>query len=119
MTSCAMIAGMFPLGYGEGGEQTAALGRAVIGGLLAATFATLMILPHVFAVVLGKSKAQSPSLHPHDKASTHYDPTGGADDDAHHGSHEHGSQVPADTHAPRVEEGTPLSPEGGGTPAPH
>ena len=47
MTSCAMIAGMVPmaLGLGEGGEQTAPLGRAVIGGLIAATFATLLILP--------------------------------------------------------------------------
>ncbi len=59
MTSCAMIAGMFPLalGWGEGGEQTAPLGRAVIGGLTAATFATLLILPGIFAIVLGNSKA--------------------------------------------------------------
>ena len=43
MTSCAMMAGMLPmaLGWGEGGEQTAPLGRAVIGGLAAATLATL------------------------------------------------------------------------------
>ena len=46
MTSCAMIAGMVPmaLGLGEGGEQTAPLGRAVIGGLVAATLATLTVL---------------------------------------------------------------------------
>jgi len=50
MTSFAMIAGMIPLalGLGEGGEQTAPLGRAVIGGLAAATLATLFILPLVF-----------------------------------------------------------------------
>ncbi len=50
-----MIAGMVPmaLGLGEGGEQTAPLGRAVIGGLLAATLATLFVLPLVFAVVHG------------------------------------------------------------------
>ena len=50
-----MIAGMVPmaLALGEGGEQTAPLGRAVIGGLLAATFATLLVLPAVFAVVHG------------------------------------------------------------------
>jgi predicted RND superfamily exporter protein len=98
MTSCAMIAGMVPmaLGYGEGGEQTASLGRAVIGGLLAATFATLMILPHVFALVLGKSSAGSPSLHPLDPESKHFDPTGGADHAPHHAAahpaaHEHGT----------------------------
>ena len=54
MTSCAMIAGMVPmaLGLGEGGEQTAPLGRAVIGGLVAATLATLFVLPAVFALVM-------------------------------------------------------------------
>ena len=64
MTSCAMIAGMIPmaLGWGEGGEQTAPLGRAVIGGLIAATFATLLILPGIFAIALGQSKAGS-ALH--------------------------------------------------------
>src|SRR5262249_58178867 len=51
MTSFAMLAGMLPmaLGLGEGGEQTAPLGRAVIGGLLGATCATLMIMPAVSA----------------------------------------------------------------------
>ena len=53
MTSAAMIAGMVPmaLGLGEGGEQTAPLGRAVIGGLAAATLATLFVLPSVYALV--------------------------------------------------------------------
>ena len=76
MTSCAMIAGMIPmaLGMGEGGEQTAPLGRAVIGGLVAATLTTLFILPAVFAAVLGKSRAQSPSLHPDDPESSYYSP---------------------------------------------
>ena len=64
MTSCAMIAGMIPmaLGMGEGGEQTAPLGRAVIGGLFAATFATLFVLPSLFAVVLRTTGHESPSL---------------------------------------------------------
>jgi multidrug efflux pump subunit AcrB len=55
MTSCAMIAGMVPMawGRGEGGEQTAPLGRAVIGGLLAATVTTLLVLPSLFAIVQG------------------------------------------------------------------
>jgi multidrug efflux pump subunit AcrB len=76
MTSCAMIAGMVPmaLGMGEGGEQTAPLGRAVIGGLAAATFATLLILPAIFAIVLGQSSAQSPSIHPNDPESAQYSP---------------------------------------------
>jgi multidrug efflux pump subunit AcrB len=76
MTSCAMIAGMVPmaLGFGEGGEQTAPLARAVIGGLLAATFATLLVLPAIFAIALGYSKAGSPSIHPHDPASEYYEP---------------------------------------------
>ena len=57
MTSCAMIAGMVPmaLGLGEGGEQSAPLGRAVIGGLTVATGATLLILPAVFTVVMGRA----------------------------------------------------------------
>ncbi|MFL9501670.1 efflux RND transporter permease subunit [Rhodopseudomonas palustris] len=53
MTALAMIIGMAPmaLGLGEGGEQNAPLGRAVIGGLLFATFATLMFVPVVFSMV--------------------------------------------------------------------
>jgi hypothetical protein len=74
MTSCAMIAGMAPmaLGLGEGGEQTAPLGRAVIGGLLVATFATLFILPSVFAVVQGTSSTGSVSLDPDDPDSEYH-----------------------------------------------
>jgi multidrug efflux pump subunit AcrB len=71
MTSCAMLAGMVPmaLGVGEGGEQVAPLGRAVIGGLGAATLATLVVLPSVFAVVQGRSRAASVSLDPGDPES--------------------------------------------------
>jgi multidrug efflux pump subunit AcrB len=71
MTSCAMLAGMVPmaLAIGEGGEQVAPLGRAVIGGLLAATLATLVVLPSVFAVVQGKSSTASVSLDPSDPES--------------------------------------------------
>jgi CzcA family heavy metal efflux pump len=55
MTALAMIIGMLPmaLGFGEGGEQNAPLGRAVIGGLLFATVATLFFVPAVFAIVHG------------------------------------------------------------------
>ena len=56
MTALAMIIGMAPmaLGLGEGGEQNAPLGRAVIGGLLFATFATLFFVPALFALVRGR-----------------------------------------------------------------
>ena len=75
MTSFAMIAGMAPmaLGLGEGGQQVAPLGRAVIGGLTAATLATLFILPCVFAAVQSRGGAGSVSLDPDDPASPHYD----------------------------------------------
>jgi multidrug efflux pump subunit AcrB len=74
MTSLAMMAGMAPmaLGLGEGGEQTAPLGRAVIGGLAASTVATLLILPSVFAVVMGGASRRSPSIHPFDPESSRY-----------------------------------------------
>jgi CzcA family heavy metal efflux pump len=66
MTALAMIIGMLPmaLGLGEGGEQNAPLGRAVIGGLLFATVATLMFVPVVFSIVHAK-KAPKPSAAPH------------------------------------------------------
>jgi multidrug efflux pump subunit AcrB len=59
MTALAMIIGMGPmaLALGEGGEQNAPLGRAVIGGLIFATFATLMFVPVVFSLVHGRSSA--------------------------------------------------------------
>jgi CzcA family heavy metal efflux pump len=60
MTALAMIIGMVPmaLGLGEGGEQNAPLGRAVIGGLLFATVATLFFVPSVFAIVHSRREAQ-------------------------------------------------------------
>jgi len=57
MTAAAMIIGMLPmsLGLGEGGEQNAPLGRAVIGGLLMATFATLIFVPVVYSLLRNKA----------------------------------------------------------------
>jgi multidrug efflux pump subunit AcrB len=74
MTSCAMIAGMMPLalGLGEGGDQTAPLGRAVVGGLALATLATLFVLPSAFAILAGH-KVRSPSLDPEDPTSGVYE----------------------------------------------
>jgi len=68
---------MIPMatGIGEGGDQAAPLGRAVIGGLIASTFAALFILPLVFAWVQRKTTTQSISLDPEDKESTHYIPS--------------------------------------------
>ncbi|WP_446744984.1 efflux RND transporter permease subunit [Silvibacterium acidisoli] len=73
MTALAMIIGMVPmaLGLGDGGEQNAPLGRAVIGGLMCATVATLIFVPSVFALLHGRAKGGSaveerePALEPH------------------------------------------------------
>jgi len=83
MTSLAMIVGMIPMasGLGEGGDQTSPLGRAVIGGLLASTFAALLILPLVFAWVQGSTTTESVSLDPEDKESKFYVPL-------HHDEHQ-------------------------------
>ncbi len=64
MTSIAMIAGMVPmaLAIGEGGHQTAPLGRAVIGGLAASTVATLLVLPAIFSAVQQHAHRSSASL---------------------------------------------------------
>lgn len=76
MTSLAMTAGMIPmaLALGEAGPQTAPLGRAVIGGLLAATLATLLVLPAVFALVQRYASPRSASLDPADPASALHAP---------------------------------------------
>jgi multidrug efflux pump subunit AcrB len=68
MTSLAMMAGMMPmaLGLGESGQQTAPLGRAVVGGLATATLATLLVLPSVFALIQGRAHRHSASLDPDD-----------------------------------------------------
>jgi multidrug efflux pump subunit AcrB len=68
MTSAAMMAGMIPmaLAVGEGAEATAPLGRAVIGGLAAATLATLLVLPSVYSLVQQSARVISPSLDPDD-----------------------------------------------------
>jgi multidrug efflux pump subunit AcrB len=75
MTAAAMIIGMLPMaiGFGESGAQSAPLGRAVIGGLLLSTFATLTILPSLYAILQRRASVTSPSLNPMDPASRYYD----------------------------------------------
>ncbi|HSC39758.1 MAG TPA: efflux RND transporter permease subunit [Chitinophagaceae bacterium] len=77
MTSVAMVVGMIPMaaGMGEGGDQASPLARAVIGGLIASTFAALLVLPLVFAWVQGKTSTASVSLDPEDKDSKFYIPS--------------------------------------------
>ena len=66
MTTMAMIAGMIPmaLALAEGGDETAPLGRAVIGGLTASTLVVLTVIPSIFSLVQDKASRKSPSVHP-------------------------------------------------------
>jgi len=66
MTALAMIIGMLPmaLSLGEGGEQNAPLGRAVIGGLLFATLATLLFVPTLFAALHGRDQSGAAAEQP-------------------------------------------------------
>jgi multidrug efflux pump subunit AcrB len=76
MTSISMIVGMIPMasGLGESGDQTAPLGRAVIGGLLASTLASLLVLPLIFFRMRRKASVESVSLDPDDPHSLHFEP---------------------------------------------
>jgi multidrug efflux pump subunit AcrB len=75
MTAAAMIFGMVPMAIGasEGGSQAAPLGRAVIGGLIVSTLATLTILPSIYAILQTRASVKSPSLNPMDPQSAYYD----------------------------------------------
>jgi multidrug efflux pump subunit AcrB len=77
MTTLAMVVGMIPMasGLGEGGDQAAPLGRAVIGGLIASTFAALFVLPLIFSWVQVKASTESVSLDPADPESKHFIPS--------------------------------------------
>jgi len=74
MTSGAMLAGMLPmaLGWSEAGSQTAPLARAVMGGLLGGTLATLTFVPALYAWIMADVSRDSPSVDPDDTHSTHY-----------------------------------------------
>jgi multidrug efflux pump subunit AcrB len=75
MTACAMTVGMIPMALAleRGSDMEAPLGRAVIGGLVMSTFATLLVLPSIFALVIGNKKFASPSLFPGNPESSHFD----------------------------------------------
>jgi multidrug efflux pump subunit AcrB len=75
MTATAMILGMLPMaiGFGEGGSQSAPLGRAVIGGLIVSTFTTLTVLPSIYAILQRRTSTSSPSLNPMDPESRYYE----------------------------------------------
>ncbi|HUH45944.1 MAG TPA: efflux RND transporter permease subunit, partial [Arenibacter sp.] len=74
MTAAAMFAGMLPMamGLGDGAEQVAPLGRAVIGGLIASTVTILLLVPHFFSALLSGTSIISPSLDPDDDESRYY-----------------------------------------------
>jgi multidrug efflux pump subunit AcrB len=75
MTAIAMLLGTLPMALAleEGSEMAAPLGRAVIGGLLVSTFATLLVVPALFVLAMGNKKKLSPSLDPDDSRSRYYD----------------------------------------------
>jgi multidrug efflux pump subunit AcrB len=75
MTAAAMIFGMVPMaiGLGEGVSPSEPLGRAVIGGLIVSTFATLTILPSIYAILQSRASVASASLNPLDAASRYYE----------------------------------------------
>ena len=74
MTASAMICGMIPMaiGFGESGAQAAPLGRAVVGGLIFSTLATLSVLPGIYASLQGRASTKSNSLNPEDPSSRYY-----------------------------------------------
>ena len=99
MTAGAMTVGMVPMALAleRGSQMQAPLGLAVIGGLVMSTIATLLVLPSIFAVVIGSKVARSPSIYPDDRDSTHYDPLlYASDDESVHGAGPHADPPGAD-----------------------
>jgi AcrB/AcrD/AcrF family protein len=96
MTACAMTVGMVPMALAleKGSQMQAPLGLAVIGGLVMSTFATLLVLPSIFAVVIGRRVARSASMYPDDPTSLHYDPQVFAGEYATGPTHWRGNEVP-------------------------
>ena len=88
MTALAMIIGMLPmaLGLGEGGEQNAPLGRAVIGGLALATVATLFVVPVIYSFLRRRPPFSAGELHP-ELAEPGVVPAGAGSREAPQGAH--------------------------------
>ena len=115
MTACAMTTGMVPMALAleRGSQMQAPLGRAVIGGLVMSTVATLLVVPSIFAIVIGKKKAVSSSIHPNDPDSEHFVPPSDAGEsisDEEDDSESASSQPQTDEHRG--------SPDGGHAPGP-
>jgi predicted RND superfamily exporter protein len=116
MTACAMTVGMVPMALAleRGSQMQAPLGRAVIGGLVMSTFATLLVVPSIFAIVIGKSVARSPSIHPADPNSRYYAPQAFSHRQAGTGGHANqNSEGEAENGDGNGDDG-PASPSGGG-----
>jgi multidrug efflux pump subunit AcrB len=75
MTACAMTIGMMPMSLGleSGSKMEAPLGMAVIGGLGMSTFATLLVVPAIYTLIMGKGKFEQPSIDPDDPLSKYHD----------------------------------------------
>jgi multidrug efflux pump subunit AcrB len=115
MTACAMTVGMVPMALAleRGSQMQAPLGRAVIGGLVMSTFATLLVLPSVFAVVVGTRVAESPSIHPGDPESRYYAPNALAAHGAAQPHHPTNEQSEADAENGNGESGPAQAGPGG------
>jgi multidrug efflux pump subunit AcrB len=124
MTACAMTIGMVPMALAleRGSQMQAPLGRAVIGGLVLSTAATLLIVPSIFALVIGRKVAASPSLSPVDPESPHYDPelVGSEDEPAGEPDRSDGEDAPPSPHRDDVgkREGDSGAPQSWDTPTP-
>ena len=115
MTACAMTVGMVPMALAleRGSQMQAPLGLAVIGGLVMSTFATLLVLPSVFAVVIGGKVFQSPSISPEDPESAHFDAEAFLPGGAHVARHPHSPEdgLPLDIgYGPASDLDTPSNP---------
>ena len=116
MTACAMTVGMVPMALAleKGSQMQAPLGLAVIGGLVMSTFATLLVVPSIFAVVIGNKVARSPSIYPDDPESAHYDPNVYAEQhhSGHDAGHAAGGDLPAESYAEKRRASTSTRPHG-------
>jgi multidrug efflux pump subunit AcrB len=96
MTAIAMVLGTIPMALAleKGSEMTAPLGRAVIGGLVVSTFATMLIVPALFVLLMNRAKNASPSIDPDDPVSRHYDGSKARRNLASHGDHPYVEPAP-------------------------